>query len=199
MTLSVFARARLARCACGVYAAAMKLPVLALALLPAIPAALAAEKNLPLPNAGFEDKLASWNSTNDHGMSVAVPEAARSGKLGLRVTDASDTLGSSLAAKRFPATPGKSYEVRFQARIVKGEGIAVYIRFYNAKGEFLNRPELKNQINVAVRRSDTEWKEFTKRGVAPAGAVQVEVWVHSFTKNVVTADFDDFTLVELVD
>jgi hypothetical protein len=177
----------------------MKLLLPALSLLVVIPAALAAEKALSLPNAGFEDGLASWNNANDHGMSVALPGAARTGKLGLRVTDTSDTLGSSLAAKRFPATPGKSYEVRFQARIVQGEGIAVYVRFYNAKGEFLNRPELKNQINVAVRRNDTTWKEFTKRGVAPAGAVQVEVWVHSFTKNVVTADFDDFTLVELAD
>lgn len=177
----------------------MKLRLLPLLVLAVAPAAPAAEKILPLSNAGFEDKLATWNNANDHGMSAALPEAARSGKLGLRVTDASDTLGSSLATKRFPATPGKSYEVRFQARIVKGEGIAVYVRFYNAKGEFLNRPELKNQINVAVRRTDTEWKEFAKHGVAPAGAVQVEVWVHSFTKNVVTADFDDFVLVELAE
>lgn len=175
----------------------MKSSLLGLSLLFTASAALAAETKLAIPNAGFEDKLASWNATNDHGMSAVVPEAARGGKLGLRVTDTSDTLGSSLAAKRFPATPGKSYEVRFQGRIVQGEGIAVYLRFYNAKGEFLNRPELKNQINVPVRRSDKEWKEFAKRGSAPAGAVQGEVWVHSFSKNVVTADFDDFVLVEL--
>lgn len=189
----------LARRGPGRYLAGMRFLLLSLSLLPAISASAAAEKILPLPNAGFEDKLASWNNANDHGMSAAIPEAARSGKLGLRVTDTSDSLGSSLAAKRFPATPGRSFEVRFQGRIVKGEGIAVYLRFYNAKGEFLNRPELKNQINVAVRRTDTEWKEFAKRGVAPAGAVQVEVWVHSFTKNVVTADFDDFVLVELAE
>lgn len=169
--------------------------VLVVALL-ATTAAFAAEKTLPVPNPGFEEKLAGWNAANDNAMSAAIPEAARSGKLGLRVTDASDTLGSSLAAKRFPATPGRTYEVRFQGRIVKGEGIAVYLRFYDAKGAFLNRPELKNQINVPVRRGDTEWKAFTKQGVAPAGAVEVEVWVHSFTKNVVTADFDDFVLLE---
>mgnify|MGYP003872137103 FL=1 len=86
--------------------------------------------------------------------------------------------------------------MRFQARAVKGEGIAVYLRFFDAKGAFLTRPELKNQINVPVRRGDTEWKAFSKEGVAPAGSVQVEVWIHSFTKNVVTADFDDLVLVE---
>ena len=160
-------------------------------------AVLAAEKVIALPNPGFEEQTASWNAANDQGMSVAIPEAAHGGKLGLRVTDDSKTLGSSLAAQRFPATPGKNYEVRFHGRSVKGEGIAVYLRVYNEKGEFLNTPALKNQINVPIRRADTEWKAYSKKGVAPAGTVQVEVWIHSFTANVVTADFDDFVLVEL--
>jgi hypothetical protein len=170
--------------------------ILTLSLLSA-GAVCAAETVLPLANAGFEEKLTGWNNANDHGMSAVVPEAAKGGKLGLRVTDTSDTLGSSLAAKRFAAKPGQAYEVRFQGRIVKGEGIAVYLRFYDAKGAYLNTPELKNQINVPVRRGDTEWKQFAKQGVAPAGAVQGEVWIHSFTKNIVTADFDDFVLVAI--
>ena len=173
----------------------LTVPCFALALV-AVPAGQAAERIIPLPNPGFEERTTLWNNTNDNGMSAAVPEAAQSGKLGLRVTDESDTLGSSLAAQRFPATPGKTYEVRFQGRIIKGEGVAVYLRFYDAKGGYLNTPELKNQINVSVRRGDTQWKQLAKKGVAPAGAIQVEVWVHSFSKNVVTADFDDFVLVE---
>ena len=84
-------------------------------------------------------------------------------------------------------------------RIVKGEGIAVYIRFYDAKGAFLNTQELKNQINVPVRRGDTEWKAFSKRGVAPANAVKVEVWVHSFTKNVVLSEADLSSLYRIGD
>ncbi len=159
-------------------------------------AASAAESVMPLANAGFEDGLSGWNAAGDNAMSAAVPEAARSGKLGLRVTDASGTLGSSVASKRFPAAAGRTYEVRFQGRAVKGEGIAVYLRFYDAKGDHLTRPELKNQVNVPIRRTDTAWKAFTKEGVAPAGSVQVEVWIHSFTKNVVTVDFDDLVLVE---
>lgn len=169
---------------------------LAVALLASVNAASAAEKILPVPNAGFEDKLTGWNAAGDNGMSAVVPEAAHGGKLGLRVTDASNKLGSSLATPRFPATPGKTYEVRFQGRSVQGEGIAVYLRFFDAKGDYLNTPERKNQINVPVRRADTAWKAFSKQGVAPAGAVQVEVWIHSFTANQVTADFDDIVLVE---
>lgn len=172
------------------------LPLLAAALF-STSLAVAAEKSIPLPNPGFEEKTASWINTSDQGMSVAVPEAARSGQLGLRVTDSSDTLGSSLASKRFPVTPGKAYEVRFQGRMVKGQGIAVYLRFNDAAGKALNSQELKNQVNVVLQRGDTQWKPFSAKGTAPATATQVDIWIHSFNKSTVTADFDDFELVEL--
>lgn len=156
----------------------------------------AADTVITVPNSGFEQKGEGWKAEQDNGMSTFVPEAAHTGKLGLRVTDASATLGSSLFSPRFPATAGKSYEVRFYGRNLKGAGIAVYLKFYDATGKLLNTPELKNQINVPVRRTDTEWKQFSVAGVAPATATQVEIWVHSFTKNEVTADFDDFVLVQ---
>lgn len=156
----------------------------------------AAETVITVPNSGFEQKGEGWKADQDNGMSTFVAEAAHTGKLGLRVTDASATLGSSLASARFPASAGKSYEVRFFGRNVKGQGIAVYLKFYDAAGKLLNTPELKNQVNVAVRRTDTEWKQFSVAGAAPATATQVEIWVHSFSKNEVTADFDDFVLVQ---
>ncbi len=93
-----------------------------------------AEKPLALANGDFEQQLTGWTATNDNGMSAVVAEAAHTGKLGLRVTDASDTLGSSLAAAKFPATPGKTYEVRFASRVIKGNSVGVYLRFYDAKG-----------------------------------------------------------------
>lgn len=171
------------------FAAAITLATVA--LLPA------AETVIPLDNAGFEAQSASWNNANDHGMSRVVAEAAHSGQAGLRVADDSDTLGSSLASKRLPAIAGKTYALRFSGRRISGEGIAVYLRFFDAKGKGLNRSELKNEINVQVRKADTEWKQFQAQGVAPADAVKVEVWIHSFTRSKVTADFDDFALVQL--
>jgi hypothetical protein len=156
-----------------------------------------AEKPLVLANGDFEQQLTGWTATNDHGMSAVVAAAAHTGKLGLRVTDTSDTLGSSLAAAKFPATPGKTYEVRFASRVIKGNALGVYVRFYNVKGEFLNTPEKKNQNILRMTTKDTEWKERALKGVAPEGAVQVEVWIHSFTKGQVTADFDGFTFFEL--
>jgi hypothetical protein len=156
-----------------------------------------AETPLALANGDFEQQLTGWNATGDNGMSAAVAEAAHTGKLGLRVTDTSDTLGSSLAAAKFPATPGKTYEVRFASRVIKGNYVGVYLRFYDAKGGYLNTPEKKNQNILRMTTKDTEWKDRTLKGVAPEGAVQVEVWVHSFTKGQVTADFDGFTFFEL--
>jgi hypothetical protein len=152
---------------------------------------------LPLANGGFEAQLTDWNVAADHGMSAASAEAARTGKAGLRVTDASDTLGSSLASKRFPATPGKTYEARFSGRVVSGAGIAVYVRFFDAKGAGLNSQEKKNQNLKALGARDREWADHTVKGTAPDGATQVEVWIHSYSKNKVTADFDDVGLVEL--
>lgn len=156
-----------------------------------------AEKPLALANGDFEQQLTGWTASNDNGMSAVVAAAAHTGKLGLRVTDTSDTLGSSLAAAKFPATPGKTYEVRFASRVIKGNAVGVYVRFYNAKGEYLNTPEKKNQNIFRMTVKDTEWKERALKGVAPEGAVQVEVWIHSFTKGQVTADFDGFSFFEL--
>ncbi len=156
-----------------------------------------AEKILPLANGDFEAQLTGWNAANDNGMSAVSAEAARAGKAGLRVTDASDSLGSSVASKRFPATPGKTYEARFAGRVVSGAGIAVYVRFYDAKGVGLNTQEKKNQNLKALGARDLEWADHSVKGVAPEGAAQVEVWIHSYSKNKVTADFDNVVLAEL--
>jgi len=160
-------------------------------------AAARAEKVLPLPNGDFEAQLAEWNAANDNGMSAATAAAARAGKAGLRVTDASDALGSSLASKRFPAAPGKIFEARFSGRVVSGAGIAVYLRFFDAKGNALNTQEKKNQNLKALGAGDREWTDHAVKGIAPEGATQVEVWIHSYSKNKVTADFDNIVLVEL--
>jgi hypothetical protein len=156
-----------------------------------------AEKPIAIANGGFEEQLAGWEGSRDNGMSVATADAARNGKLGLRVTDKSDTLGSSLGTKPIPVTPGKTYEARFSARLVSGQGIAVYVRFFNAKGEVLNTLEKKNQNSVGITRAAKEWSNFSVKGVAPADAATVDVWIHSFLKNVVTADFDEISFYEL--
>ncbi len=175
-----------------------KLAVLAFSLS-ALAAPLAAQtgKALPLANGGFEEELKGWSANSDGGMSVASAAAARSGKLGLRVTDAKDSAGSSLGSTRLPAVAGKTYEVRFQGRVVEGAGIGVYLRFIDAKGASLNSQQKKNEHIVALGRNHTAWQAHSVKGTAPEGTAKVEVWIHSYNKNTVTADFDDVALFEL--
>jgi len=174
-----------------------KLAVLAFSLSLAAPLAAQTGQALPLANGGFEEELKGWSANADGGMSIASAAAARTGKLGLRVTDGKDSAGSSLGSNRLPAVVGKTYEVRFQGRVVAGAGIGVYLRFFDAKGAVLNTQEKKNQNLVALGRTHTDWQAHSVKGTAPEGATQVEVWIHSYNKNTVTADFDDVALFEL--
>ena len=175
----------------------MKTRALLLVSTLALVATARAEKPLPLANGDFEQALTGWLNPADGAMSVASAAAAHGGKLGLRVTDASDTLGSSLATKRLPAVAGTAYEVRFAGRVVSGAGIGVYLRFFDAKGQALNTQEKKNENILALNRGDTAWQTRALKATAPAGTATVEVWIHSYSKAQVTADFDDVSLIEL--
>lgn len=145
-----------------------------------------------LPNGSFEQGIAHWSNAGDNGMSVTTSSAALSGSLGLRVTDSSSTSGSSLTSKRFAITPGWTAQVRFWSRqLTSSLGISVYLRFYNAGGQLLSTT---SNLQLPV---DSSWKERSLLAVAPADATQVEVWIHSYTAAIVTADFDSFSFMAL--
>jgi hypothetical protein len=141
----------------------------------------------PLTNAGFESGLSGWDSTNDGGMSTASASAALSGSSGLRVTDTSTTSGSSLRTERFIVAEGFNYQVQFSGRLVSGNGIGVYLLFRDASGMEVDR------AIYTVPTSATTWAAHSFARRAPAGAVQAEIWIHSYNANVVTADFDEFS------
>jgi hypothetical protein len=161
-------------------------------------AAVWAGESLDLPNPGFEEELSSWTvSSQDNGMSQVSPEAARNGAAGLRVDDQNSEFGSSLFSSALPATAGQKYAVRFWARNVSGEGLAVYLIFFDAQNRYLNKQELGNENLLMIPRDSLEWEQFSVEGVAPDGAATVKVWIHSFTKNQVVAEVDDLTVVEV--
>lgn len=160
-----------------------------------------ADQAVELDNPGFEQGLAGWDAAKDNGMSQAIAEAAHDGSLGLRVTDASPKDGSSLASRRFKAVPGKIYQARFWSRAVAGEGVGVYILFFDAAGKSFNLTKEKEiQFDLGplgIPSSQKEWKEFLIRKTAPEGAVEGQVWIHSYSGAQATADFDEFHVVEL--
>ncbi len=151
-------------------------------------------KVFDLPNPGFEDGLEGWIvGGDDKGMSKANSEAARTGKVGLRVTDSSDKDGSSLLSKSFPAVPEKEYRARCYARCVKGAGgMAMYIQFLDADKKVLN----DNVPEFAPLAGVRDWSKSEVSAYAPDKTVSVRIFFHSYGKAVLTEDIDDVVIYE---
>ncbi|MBL8991783.1 MAG: hypothetical protein JNM63_00485, partial [Spirochaetia bacterium] len=143
-------------------------------------------------NGDFESGVSGWDAKDDGNMSKVAPEAAKNGKVGLRVTDDSDRSGSSFASMRFDVRPEQECRLAFQSRIISGGGIGIYFRFFDSDNKQLN-PGLD-----LVSVSATEWKEYAFEVSSPKGASSGEIWIHSYNRDKVVADFDDFR-VEIVD
>ncbi|MEZ0216494.1 MAG: endopolygalacturonase, partial [Rariglobus sp.] len=82
---------------------------------------LSAAEPLPFPNPGFESGFESWAvDKNDHaaGLSQVKPEAARTGKSGLRVTQKDGSPGSWIQSARIPAIDAQTYRLEFWSRVV---------------------------------------------------------------------------------
>ncbi|AHF94333.1 hypothetical protein OPIT5_12425 [Opitutaceae bacterium TAV5] len=156
-------------------------------------ASVQAATDIPFPDPGFENGPDGWMvAAADKGMSRIIPEAAHSGRLGLRVTDDDETSGSSLFSQKLPVTPGNDYKLTFHARIVQGAGIGVYLRFFDAKG---NRIDTPKQFVKSIPES-AGWATYSLVAIAPEQATRMAVWIHSFDHAKVVADFDDFSLIE---
>ncbi|MBI4979639.1 MAG: carbohydrate binding domain-containing protein [Spirochaetes bacterium] len=148
--------------------------------------------SLTLVNPGFENGLTGWDASKDNSMSTAAAEAAQTGKLGLRVTDSSETAGSDLAGQRFACQPGKEYRVSCKSRIVSGKGIGIYIKFADASGKGIDESKYMREVPASA-----EWQTFSYTATAPAGTATACIYIHSYMKAVVTADFDEFIFEEI--
>ncbi|HQL86475.1 MAG: hypothetical protein GX574_07925 [Lentisphaerae bacterium] len=157
---------------------------------------LPAATTLPLANPGFEEEYASWDG--EKTMSLILPEAARTGNLGLRVVDNSTTAGSELRQTGLAVKPESTHALQFWARCEKAHTVGVYLIFLDEQGKHLNRVDLRNEIYLALPKQP-EWRQFTLVAKAPAAAKTVTVRIHSFNAAIGVADLDDFTLLELTE
>lgn len=139
-------------------------------------------------NPGFEEDLTDWEASFDYEMSGASAEAARTGKLGLRVVDASPTQGSGLESLPLEVDPGQTIETTFWARRVEGSGtLKVSLRFFDGSGKRLQ----KQPPSVTVK--DTPfWTQFSLTGIAPEEAVAFGIRIESAPLEEGTFDLDDF-------
>jgi len=155
--------------------------------------ALASLSAQEISNPGFELELTDWSLRSDRNMSGTTEEAARSGKVGLRVTDEDATAGSGLFSLPVGVTPGTKYELSCWARGVSGAGgVGVYLRFLNE-----NEKLVKKEKYVAMPCEIKEWKRYSVVDTAPEGAVMAQIWIHSFAKDTPVLDIDDFELKAL--
>lgn len=167
------------------------------AALPAVVAAAKAGTPINVMNPGFETGFSGWKTSAKAGPVRVMTEAAHSGTHGVRLTDESTETSCDLMGQRFKAEAGTKYEVHCWMRYVSGNGVGLYLRFYDAKNKGLNSQTLNNEIKQVLPKEATEWTELSVSGTATEGAATGEIWVHTMGAVVVTADVDDFSLRKL--
>lgn len=148
---------------------------------------------LPLANPGFEEATRGW-TLSDGGMSFISSEAARSGAAGLLVVDTDAAAGSSARSAYLPAVADESYQLDFQAKVINGSGIAVYLQFFDRNRKPLTGDRKPMQILRLIPGHTEAWAAFTLAATAPEGTASLSVWVHSFNGSRVKACLDDFAL-----
>ena len=157
-----------------------------------------AETSLPLPNPGFEAGGAEWTGIGEP-FSTLIAEAAHAGTGGLRVTDKSDTQGSSIRSGKVPVSGDAHYAVRFWARSLEKHGVGVYVEFWDAAGTLLSTKVRDTIVVFTIPQEATDWTLFTIAAQAPPESATLTVWVHSFNQSHATADLDDFSVALLTE
>ncbi|AHF89122.1 heparinase [Opitutaceae bacterium TAV5] len=148
-----------------------------------------------LANPGFEDGLTGWQANaSDKGRSQASPAAARTGRFGLLVEDRSTTDGSDLFSEKIPARPGAGYELSFWGNTREGEGLGVYLVFYDDGGKRLLPPERFYRLIPAQGEG---WARRVLPAIAPEKTASMAIRIHSFNQAQIVAWLDDFDLREV--
>ncbi|MAX24482.1 MAG: polysaccharide deacetylase [Phycisphaeraceae bacterium] len=176
---------------------AQSLFLVLLSLLVSSHSVMAADKTNVLPNPGFEDGKSGWSI--GEGDSDVLAESARTGKMGLRITnDRTKPRGSNATSASIPVTPGKPVTVSFWARTAN-TGAAVYVMYAGENGKgYVKDPAIKNGYPMlTLNKSGTEWKQYTKVVTPPDKARTLKLWVHTWSTAMIDADLDDFEITGL--
>ena len=113
---------------------------------------------LPLANPGFEERGSGWSqpSLQTSGISF-IEEAAKSGKLGLRVTDMEEAGDVTLRAEPIAIAPDSKLRVGFAGRSVDGgRGFNLFVRFLDSNKVPIQLPEGK-RFHFMLTEEHREW------------------------------------------
>ncbi len=148
-------------------------------------------------NGDFALGADGW-SISENSQGTISEEQAAVGESSLKITDDSDAAGSNVTSARIAVEGAGKWLLRGQVYTVSGTGVGMYMRFYDDAGALLN--ERTNDLGYidAVGSLESpvgEWTPFEFAFQTPAGATNMDLWIHSYTSAVVTAYIDDLQIV----
>lgn len=166
-----------------------------LVLFFAVLAGGAQARDLRLPNADFEKGLESWKEIGVDVKTEISAEAAYRGRNGALVSDDNVDAGSSLQSELIEVRPGDDLKLTFVARLISGDGMGVYLRFFDRdRKEMEFKDDQGGEILYSTKVRSTKWEKHTYEAEVPEGAAFVAVWLHSYVSDQVVAHLDEFEL-----
>ena len=150
---------------------------------------------LDLPNGGFEESAKGWTLTDK--MCHVTPEAARTGKCGLRIQDEEPLLKCEAHSIRIAIEPEKEYAVRFWTRSkVDRAGTYLHISYFSESGLPLGKSKERKQ-NVYFLSGTRQWKENIFMTSSPKDARYAELRFSTSSSKFGRIEIDDIEIMEL--
>ena len=147
-----------------------------------------------LRDGGFERDGWGWRLP-DNSLGTLADDRASSGKRSLKITDASTTAGSNVTSARVAASPGP-HVLTGKVFRVSGDGLGMYVKFFDADGEQLNDANEKGWIESvgSLGGAIGRWADFSFPFEAPPRTARLEVWIHSYSSARIEAYLDDLAV-----
>lgn len=149
-----------------------------------------------LRNGGFEYGAFCWDIPKDDKSEVSEEKAA-TGKASLKITDRDAQGGTNVNSARIPMTGGKALVLRGKVRHESGQGIGIYVKYYDANGMQINPDDGQGNISAVGTPTGAvgQWADFAFPFKTPADTATICVWIHSFNSAKVDAFLDDLEIV----
>ncbi|MGF1655820.1 MAG: hypothetical protein ACFCU3_02450 [Verrucomicrobiales bacterium] len=153
---------------------------------------------IDLVNPGFEGGLFGWRVIveAEQNSALAAFEAAQNGNMGLRVQDTLQGEDVTVRSQFYRIRPGGLYRLNFACRVIEGRGVNVFLRFMTVDREPI---ETEHRFMSELPQEPSDWETCTLDAEAPMEAAYVEVYVRTNKRAIVTADFDDFEIFEVIE
>ncbi|MBN2443441.1 MAG: heparinase II/III family protein [Spirochaetales bacterium] len=145
-----------------------------------------------LANGGFEYSGLGWSLGNNN-MAFILTDKKATGDTSLKIEDLSETEGSNILSGAVMCLEETRYVLSGIYYPLSGNGIGLYVKFYNSKGDEITQINDKGWIEPVgtLGGSDNTWKNFSFSFTSPSEAGTMKIWIHSFNKSVVSGYLDD--------